>query len=500
MADKETPSGLSAFEKTNPMLGAGAINPYSLGVPELKELADAQESIIQSLQMRYAQPNWFKVAEGFAKPQLGGFMASLGSAAGALGENVEQQRAAELPLAQMRAQLAATKLTMGQRQRAAEEAELAANSPNALTPEKVAHISNLDRSLGPILQQQLENQGKIRKEILDQRALGRTEAELITLYGNDFYKLFPSGVQGMPAIPGSQATSTGSPAANALSSPTKDDNKKPSWFTGTQAQWDNTPLASKAELGKAAEEAGLATAKDQLVDYRTRAENANRAIPNLKAMYQLAAKPNMAGMLGVFEKGDILGAVGKALESGSFPALLAGVRKQLTNANPNTTEADISDLHTLMQTIARNQLNVRQGQANPSDYATEIDALAGPSIADPQDSFLRKTALALHDTQHELKNYTVYQSAIKNNIRPEEYVVSDPFRTFNDEHQRQHTLLATTRLGPGAKLPDFLDSSTVSAKSPTPASRSGSSQPSGSSMAERIRAEKARQDALRPKP
>lgn len=494
----KVPSGLSAFEKTNPMLGAGSINPYGLSVPELKEYADAQESIIQSLQMRYAQPNWFKVAEGFAKPQLGGFMASLGSAAGALGEGVEQRRAAELPMAQMRAQLAATKLTMGQRQRAAEKAELAAKSPNALTPEIVADISNLDPSLGPTLQQQLENQRTIRKEILDQRALGRSEAELITLYGNDFYKLFPNGVQGMPAIPGSQATSTGSPAATALSSPTKDDNKKPSWFTGTQAQWDSTPLAAKVELSKAAEDTGQATAKDQLVDYRTRAENANRAIPNLKAMYELAAKPSMAQMLGVFEKGDILGAVGKALESGSFPALLAGIRKQLTNANPNVTEADISDMHTLMQTIARNQLNVRQGQANPSDYATEIDALAGPSIADPQDSFLRKTALALHDTQHELKNYEVYRSAIKNDVRPEDYVFSDPFRTFNDQHQRQHTLLATTRLGPGAKLPDFLNSSSV--RNPSPKPTSGSPQSSGSSMADRIRAERARQEALRQKP
>jgi hypothetical protein len=68
---------------------------------------------IKALENRYAQPNWFKVAAGFAKPQLGGFMASLGSASEALGENVEQQRAAALPIAQMRAQLAQSEMIMG---------------------------------------------------------------------------------------------------------------------------------------------------------------------------------------------------------------------------------------------------------------------------------------------------------------------------------------------------------------------------------------------------
>jgi len=69
---------------------------------------------IKALENRYAQPNWFKVAAGFAKPQLGGFLASLGSASEALGENVEQQRASALPIAQMRAQLAQSEALMGQ--------------------------------------------------------------------------------------------------------------------------------------------------------------------------------------------------------------------------------------------------------------------------------------------------------------------------------------------------------------------------------------------------
>jgi hypothetical protein len=75
---------------------------YGRGDKDLEELQKAREDALSALQKRYEQPNWFKVAAGFAKPQLGGFAASLGSAAEALGENVEQQRAQELPIAQMK--------------------------------------------------------------------------------------------------------------------------------------------------------------------------------------------------------------------------------------------------------------------------------------------------------------------------------------------------------------------------------------------------------------
>jgi hypothetical protein len=70
-------------------------NPVVDEVPAVKEqkqkALDAQDELIKSLEDRYAQPNWFKVAAGFLKPQLGGFAASLGSAGEALGQGVESQ-------------------------------------------------------------------------------------------------------------------------------------------------------------------------------------------------------------------------------------------------------------------------------------------------------------------------------------------------------------------------------------------------------------------------
>ena len=108
---------------TQPMGGLpdpSKINYYGAPSADVEEYQRSLEDSVRALEQRYAQPNWFNVAAGFAKPQLGGFMASLGSASQALGENLEKQRESQLPIAQMRAQLAASKIGMGQNKAAAD--------------------------------------------------------------------------------------------------------------------------------------------------------------------------------------------------------------------------------------------------------------------------------------------------------------------------------------------------------------------------------------------
>jgi len=95
------------------------LNPEGLG-DEYGKNINAIQKTLDDLEARYQQPNWFKIAAGFAKPQLGGFVASLGSAAEAQGENIEQQRRLAIPLAQMRAQLGVQSAVMGQNKAAAD--------------------------------------------------------------------------------------------------------------------------------------------------------------------------------------------------------------------------------------------------------------------------------------------------------------------------------------------------------------------------------------------
>jgi hypothetical protein len=145
MAEKDpTMGGLGGF---------GNINTYGMSREGLEDYHNEIEKNIGALEQRYAQPNWFKIAAGFAKPQLGGFLASLGSAAEAHGDTVEQQRAMGLPIAKMRTELAQTGLLLTGKKKASEIAERARRENRNLTPQEQEEISNLDPQLGQMLTQ-----------------------------------------------------------------------------------------------------------------------------------------------------------------------------------------------------------------------------------------------------------------------------------------------------------------------------------------------------------
>lgn len=107
----------------NPGLDPSNLNYYGANPEDVADYQKSLQESVEALQARYANPNWFNVAAGFLKPQLGGFAASLGSAGQALGENLEKQRESMLPVAQMKAQLALSKIRMGQAKQAAGIAE-----------------------------------------------------------------------------------------------------------------------------------------------------------------------------------------------------------------------------------------------------------------------------------------------------------------------------------------------------------------------------------------
>jgi len=93
---------------------------YGIEDPQLQEYLALLEENKTALKARYENPNWFNVAAGFLKPQLGGFAASLGSAGAALGDWQEKQRANELDVAKMRSEIGMTKMVLSQRQKAAQ--------------------------------------------------------------------------------------------------------------------------------------------------------------------------------------------------------------------------------------------------------------------------------------------------------------------------------------------------------------------------------------------
>ena len=141
------------------------VNFYGAQEGDLSEYQQSLQDSIRALQMRYEQPNWFNVAAGFFKPQLGGFAASLGSASEAMGQNLERQREAQLPIAQMRSQLAMSKIAMGQNKSVADMEAARIRDKLPITPEYAAKVINIapDSPQAKAIQAQLTTQQKERE-------------------------------------------------------------------------------------------------------------------------------------------------------------------------------------------------------------------------------------------------------------------------------------------------------------------------------------------------
>jgi len=112
---------------------------YGEGSDEyMQTIQQAQQDAVKALQDRYANPNLFKVAAAFGKPQLGGFAASLGSAFDVLGENVEQERAQQMPIQALKIQMAQTGALMKTNKQVNDEIDKwKKEHPNKLVPDSL---------------------------------------------------------------------------------------------------------------------------------------------------------------------------------------------------------------------------------------------------------------------------------------------------------------------------------------------------------------------------
>jgi hypothetical protein len=266
MADKQNLGGLPAA------LDLSKLPLYGTTDEQIKELRDAQQKALTSLEQRYAQPNWFKVAAGFAKPQLDGFLASIGSASEALGENIEQQRAQELPIAQMRASLAQSNLLLGKNQavNAKIEAWKAAHPgqmPSAAQVMEWRAESPTNPTVQSITEQQkvgMEQQGQALQILRGQYESGAiTKAQ----YAEGLRALGqPTQLTAPFVTPGSKppATTGAAPgAAPAAAAPTATGEKKPAGFypvsyvapdTSNMPEWQATDTREGWKANAAKEE------------------------------------------------------------------------------------------------------------------------------------------------------------------------------------------------------------------------------------------------------
>jgi hypothetical protein len=377
MAELKTPLQLA----TDP----SKINPTGAAQEDLSEYQKSLDEQIKSLEQRYANPNWFKVAAGFLKPQLGGFAASLGSASEALGENVEQQRAAALPIAQMRSQLAQSKILTGQNKTQSDEFEAWRASGKPMDGPTYARIVSVNPDTAV---------AKAAKAFLDaeQTKAGTTQTKLQT------------EIEALKAAGGDQRMTALADTYSTTVTPEKRKAAEDYILNTRPPQIEAQDWAAMSPYDRAEElrtytrdqrESGMK--KEALSAEQSKA--AMDRLPLLHSIRETAVQPGMDKFLGVFKGNDLLSIVGRAASEGKIAGgKLQGFDEYYKQAN--LTNDQIATAQNLVKQLAELQVKSGQTITNPTDLARELYSMATPGTGNTQRSLLTLVDALAYSDKH----------------------------------------------------------------------------------------------------
>lgn len=373
--------------------------------PEITAARDATiratEDQIKALEQRYEQPNWFKMSAAFAKPQLGGFLASLGSAAEVLGENVEGQRAIAPTVAQMRAQVSGQREGLIQRTKGYTLLNERKKKPGGLTSDDVADIAKYDEDVGKVAQQAFTNQTATFTNLVNAIAAGRSDAEIAAKFQPEFLAQFRKeaeamvpgrgGVSGRAPIPPASPVAKDASAADA-STPNQADHAAPPKVSG-RVQIPGVDVNSLTENAYQEALKEYTTVKQE--KYKSLANdvgiqaNAGKSVYNTaQQIHDLAADPALANIFAMYEKGNGAGTIGQMLESQSLSSTLQNVR-EYAKARRLGGGDGLTKLNNLVSLMGNLQNDMQNAVINPTDERTRAEIASLPNLRGSQDAFLR---------------------------------------------------------------------------------------------------------------
>lgn len=387
------------------------INPAEVPTDIIQKHKETLEDQIKALEQRYDQPNWFKVAAGFAKPQLGGFLASLGSAAEAMGENVEQQRAQQLPIAQMRAQISQANIMLNQKQDQNRLFQEWRQSGRPMDEQTYTRIASLGTDT---------EVAKAAKQFWEQaRARVGTAVEI------------EQAAQQLPRLD-SALQSFVDAAINPNADP-KEQDKQGAQFVAKldaarppqidQAQWNQMSRLQKLEetasYAKVQREAGMseeAKMQQQASQAPTRLSllGSIRDLalgvglePTTKMVdgkpVQVSGQQQMAAMLNYFGGDNPFEVLARAAADGKLGERLRDIDAY---ARQNAMSPAVRDnFQKLAKLLAENQISLRNATTNPTDASAMLQAAGSPNIGNSQTALVSLVDLIGHSEQNAIEKY-----------------------------------------------------------------------------------------------
>ena len=392
--------------------GLSKFNPAEADPEAMQNIQKATDEAIQALEHRYDNPNWFKVAAGFAKPQLGGFLASLGSASEALGENVEQQRANIEPLAKLKIEREIQNAGMGQRVKQNQLFQEWNQDGRPFDEQIIARIISLapDSPVAKAASEFLTT----AKQRLD---VAGTAAGLVSKYPQ-----LESGLKDMVAV-----------MANPHEDPEKVKAVSDQYYKNlTSARppstdektWNSMSIQAKQDALYDYQQAQQKIGLGKEGEFRVTADDAIKRLPVMENIRDLAlgkglkdvtvkdkdgnlvtinGQQQMQKALDLFKGNNPFEVVGKAVTDGKFGELLKN-GEQLVAQGILTKEA-FDKYQELAKLLAANQVQLRNGAVNPTDAYTTLQQSSQPSLKNSQGALVGILDLMAHAEHNNIDNY-----------------------------------------------------------------------------------------------
>lgn len=418
------------------------INPAELPESDIEAYKKTLEDQITALQKRYEEPNWFKVAAGFAKPQLGGFLASIGSASQALGENVELKRAQELPIAQMKLQVQQANMMLGQKQKQNDIYQQWRASKRPMDADTYSRIASLGPDT-PIAQAAKKfYEGAEAGLAITQRA-----AEAM---GKDPYLQLEDWTQ-FQLKPDADPNKVAN-AQNAYL--TTLNSAKPPQIE--QAQWDAMSRYEKMEVAsayaKSQQEAGMgveATMQKQATGAPSRLALLGSirdlamgiGIPDKTTAdgKAISGRDQMAGLLNYFGGNNPFEVLARAAADGKLGDRLRDID---VYARQNAMSPEARDqFQKLAKLLAENQVTLRNGATNPTDQFSALQAAGSPNIGNSQTALITLVDLMGHGERHAVDNY---QYIVDKKIPYRRIGVDPEYQGMQAKYAEEHRRIATS--------------------------------------------------------
>ena len=392
--------------------GLSSVNPAELDPQDIQKLRDVTDQGIEALKHRYDNPNWFKVAAGFAKPTGGNFLASLGNALEPLGENVEQERANIQPVVNAQILREQSNMLLAQKikqNQIFQEWRASGKPMDENTNTRISSLgSNTDVAKAAA---KFWEQAKARVGTTTEAQKARYEFPEL----DDAFKQF------VEKSSDPNADQKEIQKRSEMLSKNLDAAKPPQT---EQSTWNGMSLQDKRnEIAKYSnqqqqigltEEGKFRFAHDQAVNRlplmeTIRNQALGKGIPEAQLKDEkgqtvtLTGQQQMSKLLGMFGGNNPFEIIAKAANEGKSGELFRGADNLVRQGM--MTPVARTEFESLVKSLAMQEVQFRNGAINPTNAYQQLQQTATPGVWNSQSSLIHILDLMAHGESNEINKY-----------------------------------------------------------------------------------------------